>query len=1111
MSCQFLGFKRCLVLLALGASVLVGCSTANNGGGQDGAATAQDSEVAGQLGDSNVLDVADDVPAVDVQAADEVAATDLGPADSGADLSVTDAGCTGAGCSCKENTQCDSGFCVEVDAAKQCAKLCAEGCDAGMHCAQVASAGGDIVNVCVPQYPRICEPCQADSDCNNVLGGSDNRCMPYKDASGAILGAFCGAACDSDSACPADYGCKTGASLGGVSSGQCVKKDLVCACDTRATKLQLLTACSSVNAAGTCGGKRSCGDSGLGACSAGQAQAETCNLLDDDCDGQTDEPGPGLCDDNLPCTYDNCVAGDCQHPPKTGACDDGSVCSSGDECNNGKCQGSAVVCDDKNPCTIDSCDPIKGCTVAPDDLGQCSDGNACTVGDLCAAGKCLPGTATECNDNNLCTTDSCSVKDGCVFAHNTVPCSDGNLCTTADACANGSCVGGAPLPCADGNPCTDDACDGIKGCTFAANSVACSDGNVCTQGDLCQGAKCAPGKSIQCDDGNPCTNDLCDALSGCTTVNNKMACDDGDICTLGDTCQGGDCQAGKPVGCDDGNTCTNDGCDPTQGCQHSANSGICSDNNGCTVFDSCQGGSCMPGPQKTCDDANPCTQDFCDPVKGCQAMANSLPCDDGSLCTDYDICKGGTCTPGSPKACADGNPCTMDACDAVKGCQFILVPGPCNDGNVCTLGDNCQAGFCMPAAVTSCDDANTCTSDSCDPVKGCVHGNVGGNCSDGNACTVGDTCSLGACVGTPTNCDDNNPCTTDSCDSKQGCLHAALADQIGCGVNLWCKTGQCVAKAYCGDGIVNQASEQCDDGNAIDNDVCNNKCQFNIKASATFQSCGATGLTGPTQGQCDATYTGADQLTGKVQVSSGIQLWTVPVTANYSVEAWGAQGGLSGGKGAKIYGEFSFKQGDQLKILVGQMGLDQQASSGVSYFGGGGGGGSFVTRQDNSPLLIAGGGGGWGYGAMTFADGQTGTAGGSTNGAGGGANGAGGAVSGGDGYGSGGGGLTGSGANGYGGSSKGGIAFTSGGSGGKGYNSYAQFPSTGDGGFGAGGGVGCDNVCRAGGGGGYSGGQGGTYSNHTSGGGGGSYNSGANPVATGAFNAGVGKVIIKQL
>ncbi len=64
----------------------------------------------------------------------------------------------------------------------------------------------------------------------------------------------------------------------------------------------------------------------------------------------------------------------------------------------------------------------------------------------------------------------------------------------------------------------------------------------------------------------------------------------------------------------------------------------------------------------------------------------------------------------------------------------------------------------------------------------------GAPCSDANACTAGDVCSTtGQCVsGAPLNCDDNNTCTVDSCDPARGCVHEAAPENICDGVDNDC-------------------------------------------------------------------------------------------------------------------------------------------------------------------------------------------------------------------------------------------------------------------------------------------------------------------------------------
>ena len=128
--------------------------------------------------------------------------------------------------------------------------------------------------------------------------------------------------------------------------------------------------------------------------------------------------------------------------------------------------------------------------------------------------------------------------------------------------------------------------------------------------------------------------------------------------------------------------------------------------------------------------------------------------------------------------------------------------------------------------------------------------------------------------------------------------------------------------------------------------------------SHTFTACNATGASGPTQAACRSAYTTTwDENDLYYTVTSGIQLWTVPVSGTYTIRANGASGGKnstysSTGYGASIQGDFTLSSGEQLKILVGQQGV---INSNTNYVPGGGGG-SFVVK--NSTLLIAAGGGG---------------------------------------------------------------------------------------------------------------------------------------------------------
>lgn len=255
-----------------------------------------------------------------------------------------------------------------------------------------------------------------------------------------------------------------------------------------------------------------------------------------------------------------------------------------------------------------------------------------------------------------------------------------------------------------------------------------------------------------------------------------------------------------------------------------------------------------------------------------------------------------------------------------------------------------------------------------------------------------------------------------------------------------------------------------------------------------FTHCGASGVNGPTQSECNNTYSGGT-LGGAVTVNpQGYQNWTVPQTGNYRITVAGASGGnsanQSAGRGAIVSGVVSLNAGDILKIVVGQAGALNYNGN-----GGGGGGGSFVAYANNTSIMVAGGGGGASeyasFGnAFNGMDGVTTNAGSSVN-AGSGGNGA--ATTGSGTGGGGGGGFNSNGGAAYG---TGGTAFLNGATGGAGYSN----PSLGYGGFGGGGGAG---FSAGGGAGGYSGGGPGPNGSNNAAGGGGSFiHAGATQVQT---------------
>ncbi len=416
------------------------------------------------------------------------------------------------------------------------------------------------------------------------------------------------------------------------------------------------------------------------------------------------------------------------------------------------CLHDPSLCDDHEACTRDSCDASLGCIHQGLDEALCDDGNACTVDDRCASGACVPGAPLSCDDSDPCTDDPCDPRDGCGHVFNTADCDDGNPCTHPDRCGDGKCAG-QPSP-------GDCACLSTEDCAVF------QDGNPCHGLLVCQDRQCVvdPLTVPYCDTATdpPCQRNACDpATGGCarTALPDRTQCDDSNACTTLDLCAQGACIGEMPADCSDGNPCTADACSVTQGCVHVNHSepctqarcqdGLlypgtnctdgacpvqvpvaCTDDDACTVGDTCIDAACRSGPAVLdCDDGNPCTDDVCDPSAGCTYAFNTLPCAPAE-CTDgvwlaAASCDGGTCPPRVATDCRSGIGCMTDGCDPVAGCSHVLQAGTCLVDGVCSVAGQALPGepcrVCSPEtdprAWTPLPDGT-----SCDPGRACMRG-----------------------------------------------------------------------------------------------------------------------------------------------------------------------------------------------------------------------------------------------------------------------------------------------------------------------------------------------------------------------------------------------------
>ena len=203
-----------------------------------------------------------------------------------------------------------------------------------------------------------------------------------------------------------------------------------------------------------------------------------------------------------------------------------------------------------------------------------------------------------------------------------------------------------------------------------------------------------------------------------------------------------------------------------------------------------------------CDDGDIGLDDFCDPT--CK-----LTCGNGTVDTTVDeLCDTGIVTgPGAcPTTCDDAQTCTTDVLDGsecTRNCVYSAITGAA-DGDGC-----CPSG------------ANANTDDDCTAMCG------NGILETGEVCDTGIVAGAGAC---PTTCNDAQSCTTDvlmnpnTCNAT--CSNTAITMTInndGC-----CPPGGTSATdndclASCGNGVVD-GGETCDTGIASGTGSCPTMC-----------------------------------------------------------------------------------------------------------------------------------------------------------------------------------------------------------------------------------------------------------------------------------------------
>ncbi len=177
-----------------------------------------------------------------------------------------------------------------------------------------------------------------------------------------------------------------------------------------------------------------------------QPSEESCNALDDDCNGMTDDGD--LCEPDYVCDRGKCV-------PKCGTgefrCSPELVCGKAGACVDPLCED--VVCPEGQICEAGKC--IDGCA-----------GVSCPYGTVCRIGTCVdPCASVQCDDGFSCHLGVCEDCDcaGC----------DAGLTCSNDICIEDACVG---ITCDAGTHCAAGAC--VDDCA----GVVCPGGGACVAG-----------------------------------------------------------------------------------------------------------------------------------------------------------------------------------------------------------------------------------------------------------------------------------------------------------------------------------------------------------------------------------------------------------------------------------------------------------------------------------------------------------------------------------------------------------------------------------------------------------------------------------------------------
>lgn len=378
---------------------------------------------------------------------------------------------------------------------------------------------------------------------------------------------------------------------------------------------------------------------------------ETCNNLDDDCDGKIDE----------------------DFPQKGTACDDGKL---------GQCKGTGFLGCTANGAGLQCNITMPGATPTPEVCNGVDDNcNGAIDESISCTPGCVPTSSIDlCNGldddcDGAFEEDDPNVGQPCGLSNNP-PCQFGTK-----ACIGGAiqCVGaidpqteqcnGVDDNC-DGTPDDNAPCPNPTSCVEGGCRVYCAEGEFpCAAGFKCEttpgGKFCVPSACAHCQANEICQNDTC--VDPCAGVH----------CGAEEECRFGTCVDCNTLGCPADQICASSHCVPDP-CLNVDCKTSCSTDAGC----SCNDGTCTPN----CDDSECPEGQRCNAAGACITDACA-----GVTCEEFAVCVEGACTqdPCAGMSCAAGQVCTSGMC-LEDPCKVVT----CSASYHCALRDD--GAICLP-------------------------------------------------------------------------------------------------------------------------------------------------------------------------------------------------------------------------------------------------------------------------------------------------------------------------------------------------------------------------------------------------------------------------------